>query len=353
MTTILGRRLLPWLTSGCCGRTARLAPVRFQHTATANLIDGRAASRDVLNQLRQQVAEIHSRDQARPKLAVVLVGNRPDSVSYVSMKTTQCRQVGILSEQMHLDESISQDQLDVVIRNLDRDPDVHGILVQLPLPAHLSSVRAINAIRPIKDVDGLCRYNRADISRAYHRPCTPLGILDLLQRHEVQIEGVHAVVLGRSPLVGKSVSELLLSHNATVTTCHSKTPDIARFVSQADILVSAVGKPHLVKGSWIKPGAVVIDVGINAVDDPSNPRGYSLVGDVEFSEARKVARLITPVPGGCGPMTVAMLLRNTVSAYEMQRQRSQAAAAAAESQAGQTCSPHDSEDELERIAQRG
>jgi len=261
-----------------------------------------------------------------PTLAVVLVGLRKDSQTYVNMKTKACAEVGVVAAQYDLPAETQQEELLQLIRKLNADRNTHGILVQLPLPAHLDAEQILSAIDPAKDVDGLTTPNAGDLLRNGHRakliPCTPLGCIALLDHYKFEIAGKHAVVVGRSALVGKPVAQLLLSRDATVTMCHSKTANLAEIVRSADIVVAAIGRAHTLKGDWFKEGAVVLDVGTNAVDDATKKAGYRLVGDVQFDAARAAGKVkaITPVPGGVGPMTVCMLLRNTISAYHLQQE---------------------------------
>ncbi len=246
----------------------------------------------------------------------MLVGERKDSQSYVRMKKKACAEVGITSFGHDLPADISQEKLLEVVQELNANPDVHGILVQLPLPDHIDDEAILGAISLEKDVDGFHPLNIGRLSMKrrdpLYVPCTPKGCIELLDRTGVEIEGKRAVVLGRSNIVGLPVAMLLLHRNATLTICHSRTVDLPGVVREADILIAAVGRAEMVKGDWIKPGAVVVDVGVNAVDDAGKKKGYRLVGDVDFEEAKEVAGAITPVPGGVGPMTIAMLLRNTM-----------------------------------------
>jgi len=232
------------------------------------------------------------------------------------VKRSVLRVLGLICLQQHQDQIIQE------VKRLSDDPTVHGILVQLPLPKHVNHRAVLEAITPLKDVDGLTGMSHGSLFihglEAGLVPCTPLGVMRLLQDSNISPEGKHAVVLGRSNLVGKPVALLLLSRNATVTICHSKTKDLPAILGQADILIAAVGIANFVKGEWLKPGAVVIDVGINAFNDPAAKRGYRLVGDTDYESCKKVASAITPVPGGVGPMTVAMLMSNTVKAWELQ-----------------------------------
>ncbi|XP_065621727.1 bifunctional protein FolD 2 isoform X1 [Quercus suber] len=251
-----------------------------------------------------------------PGLAVVIVGNRKDSQSYVSMKRKACAEVGIKSFDIDLPEQVSEADLVAKVHELNANPDVHGILVQLPLPKHINEERVLTEISIEKDVDGFHPLNIGKLAmkgrEPLFHPCTPKGCLELLSRSGITIKGKKVVVVGRSNIVGLPVSLLLLKADATVTIVHSHSQDPERIIRDADIIIAAAGQAMMVKGSWIKPGAAVIDVGTNAIDDPSKKSGYRLVGDVDFPEACKVAGWITPVPGGVGPMTVAMLLKNTL-----------------------------------------
>ena len=282
----------------------------------AELIDGKQIAADIRSEIQAEVEEIKAKTGKVPGLATVLVGTRRDSQTYVKMKKRACKKAGITSFSHDLPENISQEELLKVLRDLNANPDVHGILVQLPLPDHIVEDEILGAISLEKDVDGFHPINIGRLSMKRRQPlfipCTPKGCIELLDRTGVKIEGKNAVVLGRSNIVGLPVAMLLLHRNATVTICHSYTQYLPGRVVDADILVAAVGRAEIVRGDWIKPGAVVIDVGMNAIDDPNSEKGYRLVGDVNFDEALEVASAITPVPGGVGPMTIAMLLRNTV-----------------------------------------
>ncbi len=283
---------------------------------TAQLIDGKKIAAAIHEEIKLEVAEMKAKYGKVPGIATVLVGERKDSQSYVKSKKKACKHAGINSFSHDLPEDISQEELLKIVQDLNANPDVHGILVQLPLPKHIDDEVILAAISLEKDVDGFHPINIGQLCMKRREPlfvpCTPKGCIELLNRLNVKIEGKHAVVLGRSNIVGLPVAMLLLHRNATVTICHSRTQDLPAVVRQADILIAAVGRAEMVKGDWIKPGAVVIDVGVNAVDDPSSEKGFRLVGDVSFAEAQEVASAITPVPGGVGPMTIAMLLRNTV-----------------------------------------
>ncbi|MEM1411641.1 MAG: bifunctional methylenetetrahydrofolate dehydrogenase/methenyltetrahydrofolate cyclohydrolase FolD [Pseudomonadota bacterium] len=282
---------------------------------SAALIDDKAIAATIREEIRKDVQALKARHGHVPGLATVLVGQRKDSETYVRMKKKACAEVGIHSFGHELPEEVSQGALLEIVARLNADPQVHGILVQLPLPAAIDDEAVLAAISIEKDVDGFHPLNIGRLSMKrrdpLYVPCTPRGCIELLDRSGIDIAGKHAVVLGRSNIVGLPVAMLLLHRNATLSVCHSRTADLPALVRQADILVAAVGRPEMVKGDWIKPGAAVIDVGVNAVDDGDDPRGYRLVGDVDFEAASKVAGHITPVPGGVGPMTIAMLLRNT------------------------------------------
>ena len=283
---------------------------------TAQLIDGTAIAATIRGEIKAEVEEMQAKYGKVPGLSTVLVGNRRDSQAYVRMKKKACSEVGITSFGHDLPEDISQEALLKVVRDLNANPDVHGILVQLPLPNHIDDEEILGAISLAKDVDGFHPLNIGRLSmkrrEPLYVPCTPKGCIELLDRSGVSIEGKRAVVLGRSNIVGLPVAMLLLHRNATLTICHSRTKDLPGVVREADILIAAVGRAEMVRGDWVKPGVVVIDVGVNAVDDPTREKGYRLVGDVAFDEVKEVAAMITPVPGGVGPMTIAMLLRNTL-----------------------------------------
>jgi len=283
---------------------------------TANMIDGTAIAASIQAELTAEVAELKEKHGIVPGLATVLVGDNPASQTYVKMKRKRCAEVGIYSVGRELPADAPQEQVEALVRELNADPAIHGILVQLPLPGHLDEEAVLNTISLHKDVDGFHPVNIGRLAmkgrEALFAPCTPAGCIELLDRIGVEIRGKEAVVLGRSNIVGLPVSMLLLKRDATVTICHSRSRDLPAICRRADILVAAVGRAEMVRAEWVKPGAVVIDVGINRVDDPTAKRGYRLVGDVAFGEVQEVAGWITPVPGGVGPMTIAMLLQNTV-----------------------------------------
>jgi len=289
---------------------------------TAQIIDGKLIAQQVRDNVAASVAKRAAAGKSKPTLATVLVGDRVDSAAYVSSKQKACAELGMGSISHQLPAEISQDDLEKLIRALNEDKAVNGILVQLPLPSHLNEERVLQLISIEKDVDGFSPINIGRLAQKGREPlfvpCTPYGCIYLLEQAGVKIEGANAVVLGRSNIVGMPAALLLISRNATVTVCHSKTKDIAGVVRQADILIAAIGKMEFVRGDWIKPGAAIIDVGINSKPDASKKSGHRLVGDVNFEEAKEVAGFITPVPGGVGPMTIAMLMRSTLRAAEIQ-----------------------------------
>lgn len=289
---------------------------------TAQLIDGKQIGQQVRDSVAASVAKRLAAGKSKPTLATVLVGDRVDSAAYVSSKQKACAELGMGSISHQLSADISQDELEKLIKDLNADKAVNGILVQLPLPSHLNEERVLQLISIEKDVDGFSPINIGRLAQKGREPlfvpCTPFGCIYLLEQAGVKIEGANAVVLGRSNIVGMPAALLLISRNATVTVCHSKTKDIAGVVRQADILIAAIGKMEFVRGDWIKPGAAVIDVGINSKPDATKKSGHRLVGDVNFDEAKEVAGFITPVPGGVGPMTIAMLMRSTLHAAEIQ-----------------------------------
>lgn len=276
---------------------------------TATIIDGKAISKLLRKEIALGVEKIKAEKGITPGLAVVLLGEDPASQTYVRSKEKSTIKVGMHSEVHRLPAETSEKELLSLVHRLNGDAKIHGILVQLPLPKHIDESKVIEAIDPAKDVDGFHPVNAGHllIGQESFLPCTPYGIMALLEQENVELKGKHAVVVGRSNIVGKPIALLLLQEHATVTICHSRTADLAAITRQADVLVVAVGRPNFVTGAMIKPGAVVIDVGINRVDG-------SLVGDVEFATAQEVAGKITPVPGGVGPMTITMLLGNTLIA---------------------------------------
>jgi 5,10-methylene-tetrahydrofolate dehydrogenase/methenyl tetrahydrofolate cyclohydrolase len=289
---------------------------------TAQLIDGKAIAQQVRERVAAEVEKRTIAGKQKPGLATVLVGNRVDSAAYVASKQKACQELGMQSFHNQMPGDATQEQVEELVRRLNADPQVNGILVQLPLPAHLNEERVLSLINTEKDVDGFSPINIGRLAQKGREPlfvpCTPYGCIYLLEQAGVKIEGANAVVLGRSNIVGMPAALMLISKNATVTVCHSRTRDLPGVVRQADILIAAIGKTEMVQGDWIKPGAAVIDVGINSKPDATKKSGYRLVGDVNFDEAKEVAGFITPVPGGVGPMTIAMLMKNTLRAAEIQ-----------------------------------
>jgi methylenetetrahydrofolate dehydrogenase (NADP+)/methenyltetrahydrofolate cyclohydrolase len=283
---------------------------------TAELLDGRAMSAAIREEVKAAVEQLKAEHDVVPGLATVLVGENPASQSYVSMKERQCEQAGMRAFGRHLPEDISQADLTAEIADLNADPKVHGILVQLPLPGHLDEDEALAAIALEKDVDGFHPVNIARLTlqgvKPTFAPCMPLGCIELLDRYHVEITGREAVVLGPSNIVGLPTAMLLLHRGATLDICHPHTEDLPGISRRADILVAAIDEPGMVKGDWVKPGAAVIDVGWSRVKDETVEKGYRVMGNVDFDEVKEVAGYITPVPGGTGPMTIAMLLQNTL-----------------------------------------
>nr|NIS81654.1 bifunctional methylenetetrahydrofolate dehydrogenase/methenyltetrahydrofolate cyclohydrolase FolD [Anaerolineales bacterium] len=271
-------------------------------------------------ELRQEVAKgveaLLAAGGSRPGLATVLVGENPASQTYVRMKRKACEELGIESFGHELPADATQEEIEKLVEKLNADPGVHGILVQLPLPAGLDEEAILRAISIEKDVDGFHPINIGRLAQKGREPlfvpCTPAGCITLLKKAGAELEGAEAIVVGRSNIVGMPAALLLVKENATVTICHSRTKDLPAVTREADVLIAAIGRPEMIKGDWIKPGAYVIDVGVNRVEDPSAKRGYRLVGDVAFDEAKEVAGAITPVPGGVGPMTIAGLMNNTL-----------------------------------------
>jgi methylenetetrahydrofolate dehydrogenase (NADP+)/methenyltetrahydrofolate cyclohydrolase len=289
---------------------------------TAQIIDGKAISEKLLSQIAADVDKMVKDGLPRPGLAAVLVGDNPASQQYVNMKRKNCAKYGLESYGYTLPKTASQAEVESLVKELNADPKVNGILVQLPLPDHLDDEKILNAISVEKDVDGFHPINIGRLAQKGREPlfvpCTPDGCIYLIDQTGFQLKGANAVVLGRSNIVGMPVALLLVKRDATVTICHSRSKDLPGICRTADVLVAAVGRAEMVKADWIKPGAVVIDVGTNRVDDPTSEKGYRLAGDVAFNEAKEVAGWISPYPGGVGPMTITMLLRNTVRAAKIQ-----------------------------------
>lgn len=288
---------------------------------SARLIDGVALGKAIRAEVAQAIAG-HAGSGKRPGLAVVLVGEDPASRAYVGSKEKACVEAGMHSVKITREATITEDELLAIVDQLNADPLVHGILVQLPLPKHINGEKVLHRIAPEKDVDGFHPMNVGKLvigDPTAFRPCTPYGVQQMLIRSGIETKGAHAVVVGRSTIVGKPMANLLIQSgpggDATVTVCHSRSRDLGAICRTADILVVAIGKAEFVTANMVRPGAVVIDVGINRVDDPALPKGYKLVGDVAFDGAREVASAITPVPGGVGPMTIAMLMQNTLQAF--------------------------------------
>jgi len=281
-------------------------------------IDGKLLAANLRAEIAEGVAKLKAEKGVTPGLAVILVGDNPASVSYVTAKEKACAEVGMYSREIRLPDTTTEDELVRHVENLNSDPAIHGILVQLPVPRHIRDKAVIDAISPEKDVDGFTPVNvgKMLIGDRCFLPCTPHGILKLIEFSGMDVRGKHAVVIGRSNIVGKPVAVLLARKetNATVTLCHTGTPDVGKFTRDADVVVVAAGRPGTLIGDMLKPGAVVIDVGVNRVPDATRPKGFRLVGDADFESCSKVAGAITPVPGGVGPMTITMLLWNTLEA---------------------------------------
>jgi 5,10-methylene-tetrahydrofolate dehydrogenase/methenyl tetrahydrofolate cyclohydrolase len=287
----------------------------------AQIIDGKVIAEEVRKAVADEVAAMVAAGKPRPGLATVLVGENPASQSYVGSKQKACAQLGIESFGYKLPATATQAEVEGLVRELNADKRVNGILVQLPLPSGLDEEKVLAAISIEKDVDGFHPINIGRLAQKGREPlfvpCTPFGCIFLLEQVGVKLDGCNAVVLGRSNIVGMPAALLLVRKNATVTICHSRTRDLPAVVREADVLIAAIGKAEMVRGDWVKPGAAVIDVGINRVVDPTAPKGSRLVGDVCFNEVKEVAGFITPVPGGVGPMTIAMLMRNTARAAKI------------------------------------
>jgi methylenetetrahydrofolate dehydrogenase (NADP+)/methenyltetrahydrofolate cyclohydrolase len=283
---------------------------------TAKIIDGKAIAAEIRQEVAEGVKDLVASGGPVPGLATVLVGDNPASQTYIRMKTRACAEAGIDSFGHELPSDASQEEVEQLVKDLNADPKVHGILVQLPLPAGLDEEAVLRAVSLEKDVDGFHPINMGRLAQKGREPlfvpCTPAGCIVLLKKAGAKLEGANAVVVGRSNIVGMPAALLLVKENSTVTICHSRTQDLPGVCREADILIAAIGRAEMIKGDWVKPGAYVIDVGINRVDDESAKRGYRLVGDVAFEEAKEVAAAITPVPGGVGPMTIAGLLNNTL-----------------------------------------
>lgn len=290
---------------------------------TARIIDGKEVASKVHEEVSAGVEKYRKQQGSVPGLAVVLIGDDPASHSYVKGKERACEKVGIMTETIRRDASVTQEELIGIVEDLNNDPRIHGILVQLPLPGHLDEAAVIHAVSPMKDVDGLHPENAGLLMLGKPRfaPATPLGVQRMLLEENVDMKGARVVIVGRSKLVGMPLAVLLLQKgpgaNSTVTVCHTGTRDIAAETRRADVLIAAAGMPGTITADMVKPGAVVIDVGVTRVDDPTRKRGYRLAGDVEFESVSEVASAITPVPGGVGPMTISMLLVNVLQAADL------------------------------------
>lgn len=291
---------------------------------TARLIDGKQVAADMRGELKEKVDKLKAQ-RITPGLAVVLVGEDPASKSYVTAKEKACEQIGIYSDDNRLPAETTEEDLLILIDKLNQDPKIHGILVQLPLPGHIDENKILLAIDPSKDVDGFHPVNvgKMVVGQDAFLPCTPHGIIQLLIRNKVNLEGAEVVIVGRSNIVGKPIANMLMQKaptgNATITVCHTRTKKTTEHCKSADIIIAAAGRPNTVTAEMVKAGAVVIDVGVNRVEDATKKRGYRLVGDVDFEAVKEKASLITPVPGGVGPMTITMLLYNTVHSAEKTR----------------------------------
>jgi methylenetetrahydrofolate dehydrogenase (NADP+)/methenyltetrahydrofolate cyclohydrolase len=289
---------------------------------SASIIDGKKIAADIKQEAAQETELLRSKGIV-PGLATVLVGEDPASQTYVGMKRKTCEELGMRSIFEKHDADMPEADLLVLVDRLNKDPEIHGVLVQLPLPKHINDKKVLLLIDPDKDVDGFHPMNvgRMMVGEPRFLPCTPAGVVELLVRSGNPPSGKEVVVVGRSNIVGKPVAVMLMQKNpradATITVCHSRTRGLPEVVRRGDIVIAAMGSPEFIKGDWIKPGAVVIDVGTNRVDDPTRERGWRLVGDVEFEKAKEVASAITPVPGGVGPMTIALLMANTVRAAKL------------------------------------
>jgi len=285
------------------------------------ILDGKLVSQTIKNEIKVEVEQLKEKTGKVPGLVTILVGDNPASKVYVSSKHKACLEVGFLSVQEKLPADISESQLLEIIYNYNENPTVNGILVQLPLPKHIDENKVIEAILPQKDVDGFHPMNVGNlvIGKDCFKSCTPAGIQELLKRYNIETAGKHVVVVGRSNIVGKPIANIMLQKekfaNSIVTVCHTAAKDLSVYTKQADILIAAVGRPNVITKDMVKEGVVVIDVGINSVPDENSPKGYKLVGDVDFDSVSQVASYITPVPGGVGPMTIAMLLANTLKSF--------------------------------------
>jgi methylenetetrahydrofolate dehydrogenase (NADP+)/methenyltetrahydrofolate cyclohydrolase len=285
------------------------------------IIDGKKTAADIRAELKVEIDKLKQEGKKAPGLVTILVGNNPASEIYVASKGKACVEIGMITKSEKLADTISEKELLDLVQSYNENPDFHGILVQLPLPKHINEDKVIEAISPEKDVDGFHPISIGNlvIGKDTFHSCTPAGIQELLIRYGIETEGKHVVVLGRSNIVGKPIANIMLQKkkfaNSVVTVCHSAAKDVAYYTKQADILIAAIGRANFVKEDMVKEGVAVIDVGINRVEDQTKPKGYRICGDVDFENVSKKASFITPVPGGVGPMTIAMLLKNTFKAY--------------------------------------
>ena len=279
------------------------------------ILDGKFISSQIKNELKNKIDNLEKKG-IKPGLGIILVGNRKDSETYVRMKKKSCNEVGIVNYDIHLNENESEEKIIEEVNKMNNNDNIHGILVQLPLPNHINEKRVIKCVNLEKDVDGFHPYNIGNLALKRLNnlmvPCTPKGCIEILDRYDIPIEGKHVAIVGRSNIVGMPLSLLFLHRNATVTICHSKTENMKNITQTADILVAACGKAKMIKEDYIKEGCVILDVGINSIDDSSRKSGYRLVGDVDYDNVKDKCKAITPVPGGIGPMTISMLLKHTV-----------------------------------------
>lgn len=280
----------------------------------AKLLDGKAIADTIRTQLKHEIKQFHAEKRFPPGLAVILVGDNPASKIYVSSKRKACAAIGIRSFEFDLPEETNEQQLITLIHDLNNNPEIHGILIQLPLPQHITVQTVVEAVDPKKDVDGFHPYNLGRLAQLQPtvRSSTPFGIIQLLEHYQLNLDGLDAVMVGASNIVGKPMLFELLKKNCTVTLCHSKTKDLVKYIKNADLLIVAIGNPSVIKTEWLKPGVIIVDVGMNRLDH------NKVCGDVDFAAASQIASWITPVPGGVGPMTVTALLQNTLSAYKNQ-----------------------------------
>ena len=283
-----------------------------------NILDGKKTSKTILNEIKDEINQNSWKNKIG--LAVIIIGNRSDSEIYVNKKIKACNYVGINSYKIQLENNVTNSELLNTIEDLNNDSNVHGILIQLPIPKHLNEEQILKKINYNKDVDGFHASNIGYLAMERREPlfipCTPKGCFELLNRYNINVRGKNVVVIGKSNIVGMPMALLMMKHMATVTVCHIETKDITKHTKNADILIVGVGVPHLVKRNWVKEGVVIIDIGINTIDDPTKKSGYRLVGDVDYKEIKDIVSFITPVPGGVGPMTVSMLMKNTLISYK-------------------------------------